>query len=374
MSLWKIEDVLDDLRAGRMVVLIDDEQRENEGDLIAAAQFITPEQVNFMTKHARGVLCVSLDGAGCDRLDLAPQTPRNTASLGTAFTVSVDAHRQFGVSTGVSASDRATTIRLLADPTTRPADLARPGHINPLRARDGGVLVRTGQTEGSVDLCKLAGLQPAAVIIEIMNDDGSMARLPQLQELCKIHNLKMCSVADIVAYRMAREKLVQRVGETQLATPFGQFRLLAYRSPVDPLMHVALVKGDIGKSESNQPTLVRVHAENLLGDVFGDNRRPSDQILRRSMRMIDQAGRGVILYLRQDVAGSSLLQQLGMAAESAGDSAAPRVHEGSVNIGIGSQILRDLGVRQLRLITNHSQQYRALEGFGLSITEFVGLK
>jgi 3,4-dihydroxy 2-butanone 4-phosphate synthase/GTP cyclohydrolase II len=370
VALASIPDILAELRAGRMVVLIDDEQRENEGDLIAPAQSITPEQVNFMTKHARGVLCVAMDGLACDRLELTPQTPHNTAALATAFTVTVDAHRRFGVTTGVSAADRAATIRLLADPASRPADFARPGHINPLRARDGGVLVRTGQTEGSVDLCRLAGLQPACAIIEIMNDDGSMARLPQLQQLCLTHGLKMCSVADVVAFRMAREKLVHRVGTSDLQTPHGSFQLIAYRSPVDPLLHLALVKGPIGQEDTDHPVLVRVHAENLLGDLFDDSARPSRRVLHRSMRMIEQEGAGVVLYLRQDVAGASLLKQMGLTLPEA-DPAAPRVHEGSVNIGVGSQILRDLGVRQLRLITDHPQHYRALEGFGLTITQFV---
>lgn len=379
MAFATINEILDELRSGRMIVLVDDEQRENEGDLVCAAQRTTPQVVNFMTRYARGVLCVAMEGSRCDKLELTPQSATNTATLGTAFTVTVDAHPRFGVTTGVSASDRSITIQLLAEDSTRPTDLARPGHINPLRARDGGVLVRTGQTEGSVDLCKLAGLKPVATIIEVMNDDGSMARLDDLQRLCGVHSLKMCKVADIIAYRLAREQLVQRVAESRIQTDVGEFQLIAYRSRVDPLPHVALAAGRVGRQEVSEPVLVRVQPHDLLGDVFGELGHPSGQTLRRAMKAVARAGEGAIVYMRQDAMGSGLLKQL-QTAELGPESAAPqwmrrdKQTEQAVDIGIGSQILRDLGIRQMRLMTNHPEHhYVALEGFGLSVAEVVGM-
>ena len=391
MPFAPIDEILAELRAGRMVVLVDDEQRENEGDLVCAAEFITPQIVNFMVTHARGMLCVPLESAACDRLELGPQGTVNTSQLGTAYTVSVDAHRRFGTTTGVSAADRATTIRLLADPATRPDDLVRPGHMHPLRAREGGVLVRTGQTEGSVDLCRLAGLRPAAAIIEIMNDDGTMARLPELVEFCRRHGLKMCKIADIIAYRMAREQLVERIAESQVQTPEGEFRLIAYRSVVDPLPHVALVAGRVGREpELSEPVLVRVQPHDLLGDVFGDTRHATGQTLHRAMRAVSAAGEGAIVYMRQEAMGEGLTRQLqtlhpfelsvgpvgepvrpqGAAVRGAGHFA-----ELSTDIGIGAQILRDLGIRQMRLLTNHPEhRYIALEGFGLSVAECVPIE
>jgi 3,4-dihydroxy 2-butanone 4-phosphate synthase/GTP cyclohydrolase II len=380
--------ILDELRAGRMIVLVDDEKRENEGDLVCAAQFITPQTVNFMTKEARGLLCVAMDAALCDALDLSPQAPHNTATLGTAFTVSVDAHPRFGVTTGVSATDRAITIARLADPAAAPADFARPGHIHPLRARQGGVLVRTGQTEGSVDLCHLAGLRGAAVIIEIMNDDGSMARLPELQTLCQRHGLKMCSVADVIAWRLGREKLVHRIAQTVVETDFGPFNLIVYQSQVDPLPHVALTMGRVGTMAISDPVLVRVHPQNLVGDVFGDAGQPTGRALRESMRLVQQAGEGAILYMRQDPSGGGIMRQLQqtvMAAGQAGGKSggagsgagagADHVHtDASLNIGIGSQILRDLGIERLRVLTNNPSPYYGLEGFGLSVEAFVPIE
>jgi 3,4-dihydroxy 2-butanone 4-phosphate synthase/GTP cyclohydrolase II len=365
-----VEQILDTLKAGGMIVLVDDEGRENEGDLVCAAEHITPETVNFMIQHARGLLCVAMDGKECDRLDLSPQSPVNTAQLKTAFTVSVDADEKFGVTTGVSASDRATTIRLLANASTRPDDLSRPGHIHPLRARDGGVLVRTGQTEGGVDLCRMAGLRPLAAIIEIMNDDGSMARLPQLEQLCEKHDLLMCSVADIIGHRMQREHLISRIAETDIETSEGPFHLIAYRSVVDPLPHVALCSGRVGRETIEDPVLVRVHSHDLLGDVFGES--SGGDTLRRSMRLIRDAGEGAIIYLRQEGAGRGLLSKL-QETRANSDKKPSRRHLGSdmaSNIGIGSQILLDLGVRNLRLLTGHPQPY-GLEGFGLQISEFV---
>ncbi len=382
--------ILDDLRAGGMIVLIDDEERENEGDLVVAAQFITPRLITFMLREACGMLCVPLAGEICDRLDLSPQAAVNTTQRGTAYTISVDAHERFGISTGVSAADRAATIRILCDPAARTADLARPGHVQPLRARDGGTLVRAGQTEGSIDLCRMAGLQPAAVIIEIMKPDGTMARLPDLQEFCQRHDLKMCSVADVIHARLEQDKLVERLGEMDIQTDAGPFRMIVFGSQVDQLPHVALVLGDIGRLDAqgkpveiDGPVLVRMHSQNLLGDVFGDHAQPSGQTLRESMKMIAAEGRGAVVYLRHEGMGSGLLKtlqtgrhrqpadeeavQLGRSQGAPGLSAPVDKRD----YGIGSQILRDLGIRKLRLLTNHPFHPTALEGFGLSINEFV---
>src|SRR5437763_16581666 len=276
MSLSPIPEILDELKAGKPIVLVDDEDRENEGDLVYAAEKVTPEAVNFMLKEARGILCVALTGEVCDRLRLHSQTEINTASLGTAFTVSVDAHKRFGVTTGVSARDRAKTIEVAIADDAQPQDLLRPGHINPLRARDGGVLVRAGQTEGSVDLARLAGLKPAAVICEIMRDDGEMARRPELEEFCRVHNLKMCTIADLISYRLRSEQFVKRIETVTLPTTWGTFQLHAYQSVVDQQPHLALCKGGIGERDAQgkaiiheEPVLVRVHSECLTGDVFG---------------------------------------------------------------------------------------------------------
>lgn len=375
-----IAEILDELRAGRMIVLVDDEHRENEGDLVVAAELITPQIVNFMTREARGLLCVAMSPECCERLKLMPQAGLNTSHLGTAYTVTVDAHTRFGTSTGISAADRATTIRMLADAQTRPEDLSRPGHIQPLRAREGGVLVRTGQTEGSVDLCRMAGLQGAAAIIEIMNEDGTMARVPQLLEFCAKHNMKMCTVADVIATRMAREKLVERMSEAPFCNEYGEFRLIAYRSKVDPLPHVALVKGRVGGEPVDDPVLVRVHPQNLLGDVFGDTTQPTARSLHDSMRMIQQAGEGAIIYMRQDSMGTGLLKQLqtllvgGQPLDERAGAADHHHSEAGMNIGIGSQILRDLGLTKLRVLTNQPHHYHGLEGFGLSIVEYVNLR
>ncbi len=381
--------ILDDLRAGRMVVLVDDEQRENEGDLVLAAQFATPAAVNFMLREARGMLCVALSGEICSRLDLPPQSPVNTTQRGTAYTLSVDAHARFGLTTGVSAADRARTITVLADPHTTPQDLARPGHIQPLRARDGGVLVRQGQTEGSVDLCRLAGLTPAAAIIEIMNEDGSMARQADLHAFCARHQLKMCSVAEVIEHRLQREKLVTRVESVPFETEFGLFTLIAYESAVDPLPHVALTLGVPGRLDAqgrvqdvSHPVLVRMHSQNLLGDVFGDLRQPSGKTLRAALRMIRDAGEGALVYLRHERMGTGLLRRLqtlrgGDDAEDRPRIGAGHAHPGmqppadKSDYGIGAQILRDLGVRRMHLLTNHPFHPTALEGFGLSIEKFV---
>lgn len=394
--MHSIPEILADLRAGKMIVLVDDEKRENEGDLVCAAEFVTPSVVNFMLREGRGMLCVAVAGEICDRLDLQPQVAVNTTQRGTAYTVSVDAHGKFGITTGVSAADRATTIRVLIDRASVPSDLSRPGHTHPLRARDGGVLVRAGQTEGSVDLCKLAGLSPAAAIIEVMNDDGTMARLPELEQFCAKHQIKMCSVADIIQHRLLEQKLVERADEAPFETPEGRFQLIAYRSLVDPLPHVALVCGDVGRRDASgepieipNPVLVRMHSQNLLGDVFGDASQPSGGTLHRAMRMIQQRGQGAVVYLRHEGMGKGLLRRLQTLHETLEhpESNPERVSIGQGHetpgiqppadkrdYGVGCQILRDLGIRKLSLITNHPFTPTALQGFGLEIAEFVPVK
>lgn len=375
--------ILDELRAGRMVVLVDDEGRENEGDLVVAAEHATPDAINFMLREGRGMLFVALDAGTCDRLDLPPMASVNTTQRGTAYTLTVDAVARLGVTTGVSAADRSATIRRLAGPDAEPADFDRPGHVQPLRARRGGSLVRAGHTEGAVDLCVMAGLRPAACGIEVMNSDGEMARRPQLEALCKKHGLKRCSVADVVHHRLQRERLVERSDEGEIDTPQGRFRLIAYRSPVDPLPHVTLAVGEVGRWDAygqpidvDEPTLVRMHSQNLLGDVFGDASQPSAATLHASMRAIHDAGRGAVVYLRHEGMGTGLVQRLQTPRRSDGsdsDDVVPLHHptrDGGA-YGIGAQILRDLGIRRLRLITDHPFTPTALGGYGLSIDEFV---
>ena len=377
-----IDEILDELRAGRMIILTDDEDRENEGDLVLPAQFVTPEAITFMLSVARGYMCLSLTEADCDRLDLHGQSAVNTTVRGTPFTVSIDAGPQFGVGTGVSAKDRVATILRAIDPESTPADFLRPGHINPLRARDGGVLVRIGQTEGSIDLCKLAGLTPAAVIIEIMRDDGEMARVPDLVELCDAHKLKMCSVKQLIEHRLSRQSLVERMepGAGQpIETAEGPFNLVAFRSVVDPLPHLALTVGDVGRLnddgsvvESSAPTLVRVHRRDLLGDIFGAG--PSSAVLRSSMRAVQREGRGAIVYLRPTGTDDSLTQRLTRPFDlDEADTPRQSVAPGMVEYGTGSQILRALGLRRLRLLSNSTTDYPQLEAFGLEIAERVAL-
>lgn len=396
--LSPISEILDDLRAGRMVVLIDDEDRENEGDLVLAAEKVTPEAVNFMLKAARGYMCLSLTQEDCDRLDLHPQAPVNTSVRGTPFTVSVDGHPRHGFTTGVSAAERARTIRMAIDPASRPGDFVRPGHINPLRSRNGGVLVRTGQTEGSVDLCRLAGLHPSAVIIEVMREDGEMARVPDLERLCAEHGLRMCSVAQIIQHRLGRETLVRRLEPAEGAeidTDFGPFRVLAYESVVDALPHVVLTLGDIGRRtadgraiESDAPALVRMHRRRVLGDIFGDRGAGPEGSTRRaleaSMRAIQREGRGALIYLRPEGVGDGLEDRLlairrpERSADAAPDLTEPagaHAARGQLReFGVGGQILRDLGIHRLRLLTNHPRALPGLEGFGLEIVEHVPLE
>ncbi|MCH2135298.1 MAG: 3,4-dihydroxy-2-butanone-4-phosphate synthase [Phycisphaerales bacterium] len=394
-----IPDILDDLRAGKAVVLVDDEGRENEGDFMVAAEHMTVEMVNFFTRIGGGYLCVALDSASCDRLDLGPQTSVNTSLRTTAFTVSVDGHPRHGVGTGISADDRARTIQLLADPATRPDDLVRPGHINPLRARPGGVLARTGQTEGSVDLCRLAGLQPAAAIIEIVKPDGTMARRDDLVELCQAHDLKMCTVEQIIEHRLAQETLVHRLEPLSgrpVETAWGTFNLIAFESAIDPQPHIALCKGDVGSLDGHghpvaieDPVLVRVHRRDILGDIFEvaqDGHAPSSDTLRKSMAAIAEAGRGAVVYLRPETMGdtqlSAMLHRVRRPETDDPDCpdltrpdgvAAKAVPIDTRNTGTGSQILRALGLSKLRLLSSRARTWHGVNAFGLEIVETVAL-
>jgi 3,4-dihydroxy 2-butanone 4-phosphate synthase/GTP cyclohydrolase II len=394
--LAPIPAILDDLRAGRPIILVDDEDRENEGDLVCPAETITPEIVNFMTRHTPGYLCVALTAADCDRLELHPQAPANTSLRGTAMAVSVDGHPRHGVGTGISASDRARTARLLADPRTTPDDLVRPGHMVPLRARDGGVLVRTGQTEGSVDLMKLAGLRPAAVISEICREDGEMARMPELEAFGARHRLHLCSVEQLIHHRLGRERLVHRLAPTAgiaVETDHGRFTLIAYGSVVDRLPHLAFCLGDVGRLDpagrvvpTGEPTLVRMHRRDLLGDVFGNKAQPSNRILAASLRRIHAEGHGVLVYLRTEGAGEAWPEAIQdwispgspwpgssnepnlIGREGAGARALPLDRR---DLGIGGQILQDLGVVRLRVLTNSPKRLHHLAAFGLETVEFV---
>ena len=400
-----IPEILNELRLGRMVVLTDDESRENEGDLVLPAQFVTPESITFMLSTARGYLCLSMTESDCDRLELHPQSAVNTTARGTAFTVSVDGHPKHGFTTGVSAKERARCIQMLIDPASRPDDFVRPGHINPLRSRTGGTLVRTGQTEGSLDLCRLAGIvnaagNPSAAIIEIMRDDGEMARVPDLEKFCAEHHLKMCSVRQVIEHRLARESLVRRIAPargTPLRTTEGTFNLIGYDSMVDPLPHAALTLGGVGDLDASgqpvamdEPILVRVHRRNLLGDIFGDlDSSPTGSTaeqLHTAMRLIQAQGRGAVVYLRPESAGDSLAQRLHSVRRAAFDPGAdspdlthPSGHASNVmppdvrDFGIGSQILRDLGLRKLRLLSNHPTDLPGIDAFGLEIVEWVPL-
>ncbi len=377
-----VEQVLADLRAGKMIILVDDEDRENEGDLVMAAQFVTPEAVNFMLKEGRGVLCAPLTPARCEKLNLSMQTAQNTTRFGTAFTVTVDAHTRFGVTTGVSASDRAKTVEVLAADDTKPIDLSRPGHVNPLMAAEGGVLVRAGQTEGSIDLCRLAGIKPAAVLIEIMNEDGTMARVPQLTKFAKTHGLKMCTVASIVEYRMQRESFLTRGETISLPTKYGPFMLTEYHSPVDPEPHLAVYCGAIdptAKSKdatlAERPVLVRVESECLTGHVLGSSRCDCGQQLAAAMELIQSEGEGTIIYLRQEGRGIGLhnklraykLQDQGLDTVEANKQLGLAVDRR--DYGIGAQICRDLGLRRIRVLTNNPKKVNRLQVYGLEIVE-----
>jgi 3,4-dihydroxy 2-butanone 4-phosphate synthase/GTP cyclohydrolase II len=375
MSFAPIEDAIEDIRAGRMVVVCDDEDRENEGDLTLAAQFATPEAINFMAKHGRGLICLALTPERCDELGLDLMAAKNESAFETAFTVSIEARE--GVTTGISAADRARTIQVAIDPSSAPRDLVQPGHIFPLKAKPGGVLERTGQTEAAVDLARLAGLNPSGVICEVMNDDGTMARLPDLERYCARHGLKMVTVADLIAYRRAHDKLVERVVTTRLPTAFGEFHVVGYRSLVDDKHHVAMVKGEV----AGQPdVLVRVHSECLTGDVFHSLRCDCGEQLESALAMIEREGQGVLLYLAQEGRGIGLLNKL--KAYSLQDSGMDTVDANLElglpvdlrDYGIGAQILADLGLSSIRILTNNPKKIRGLEGYGLSVTRQVPIE
>jgi 3,4-dihydroxy 2-butanone 4-phosphate synthase / GTP cyclohydrolase II len=364
---------LKEIREGRILVVVDDEDREKEGDLTMAAEKITPEAINFMAKYGRGLVCLAMTEERLDHLRLGPMTAENTSQYGTAFTESIDARE--GVTTGISAYDRSHTIKVAIDPSSRYSDLVRPGHTFPLRARKGGVLVRAGQTEASVDLARLAGLIPAGVICEIMKDDGTMARVPDLIEFCREHELKMLTVAELIRYRLHNERYLVRIGEALVPTRFGEFRMIAYQSEVDGESHIALVKGDI-ENTVERPTLVRMHTHCLVGDVFSATWCECRGLLEQSMRMINDEGRGAIVYLHQNTKGFSV-EKLGeqVTLQFHRESRLPTLPDSQRKtqreVGIGAQILSDLKLRRIRLLTNRPRKVASLEGFGLEIVEQV---
>jgi 3,4-dihydroxy 2-butanone 4-phosphate synthase/GTP cyclohydrolase II len=380
-----IEEAVEDIRQGRMIVLVDDEDRENEGDLTMAAEKITPEAINFMATHGRGLICLSLSEQRCETLDLKPISPKNTSMFGTPFCEPIDARR--GTTTGTSAWDRATTILVATDPHTKPEDLARPGHVYTLRARNGGVLVRAGQTEASVDLARIAGLNPAGVICEIMDEDGTMARIPQLIEFCRVHGLKLVTVASLIRYRMQHERNVRRIAESVLPTKYGDFRMIAYSSDVDHEIHVALVRGDLannppGVAAEGAPPLVRVHSHCLTGDVLGSTMCDCREMLEGSLEAIAAENRGVFVYLHHTGRGFRI------DSRTEEDASLPQIlyHErGHVErdpgvqrviqheSGIGAQILKDLGLRRIRVLTNLPRKVVALQGYGIEIADQVPL-
>ena len=371
-----IDEAIDDIAKGKMVILVDDEDRENEGDLFIAAEKVTPEAINFMARHGRGLICLSLVPGRVEELELSMMTDDNTSPFGTAFTVSIEAKK--GVTTGISAADRAKTIQTAIDPKTRPEDLARPGHVFPLKARLGGVLQRAGQTEGSVDLARLAGLYPAGVICEIMNDDGTMARVPELMEFAKKHNLKIVTIKDLIKYRMSTESFVKRLATVKLPTKYGkEFTAIAYTNDIDNNVHIALVKGEIKPGDE---ILVRVHSQCLTGDVFGSERCDCGEQLHKAMEMVKKEGKGVILYMKQEGRGIGLINKL--KAYELQDKGLDTV-EANIKLGfkpdlrdygIGAQILVDLGVRKMRLMTNNPKKIVGLEGYGLKVVERVSIE
>lgn len=380
----EIPEVLQELRRGKLIILVDDEDRENEGDLVCAAEKVTPDAINFMARFGRGLICLPLAGEKCDCLGLHPQTTQNTARFGTAFTVSIDAAN--GITTGISAADRAHTVQAVILDDARPSDLVRPGHVFPLRARDGGVLVRAGQTEGAVDLARLAGLKPAAIICEIMNEDGTMARVPELLRFCHKHNLKITSIAKLVEYRLQRERQIKRIQTIALPTDYGEFTLIGYESITSAEPHLALCKGGVGELDEKgnpiehpEPVLVRVHSECMTGDLFHSQRCECGYQLVTAMKMIEQAGKGTLIYLRQEGRGIGLANKLhAYKLQEAGlDTVQANLELGLVpdkrDYGIGAQICRDLGLKQIKILTNNPKKISRLEVYGIRIAKQIPL-
>ena len=375
ITLNTIEEAITDFREGKFVIVVDDEDRENEGDLIIAAEKVTPEKINFMLKNARGVLCAPITVSRCEELDLPHQVTNNTSVLGTPFTVTID--KLEGCSTGVSAADRAATIRALADPASTPETFGRPGHINPLYAQEKGVLRRAGHTEACVDMCRLAGLYPAAALMEIMNDDGTMARLPELREMADAHNIKLISIADLIAYRLKKESIVEKGEEVDMPTLYGHFHLIPFRQKSNGLEHIALIKGDL---TTEDPVLVRVHSSCATGDIFGSMRCDCGDQLHEALRMIEKEGRGAVIYLNQEGRGIGLmdkmraykLQENGMDTVDANICLGHQADER--DYGVGAQILRHLGITKMRLISNNPVKRVGLEAYGLSVVENVPIE